>query len=109
MNTDQNSVIVVCFPNWYSVCFVFILQGLALSCADKMITDKPDLSACAASEIAHFMLFGSSNDISWGLASLETAIFLPSVFSAFTLHLSTSWPPAKCWPCDSVVSVLLLK
>lgn len=71
-----------------------------------MITDKAGLFACAASEIAHFMLLGSSNDISWAPALLETAIFLPSVFSAFTLHLSTSWPPAKHWPCDSVVLVL---
>lgn len=49
-----------------------------MSCADKMITDKPEHSACAASEIAHFMQFGSTNIISPALARLAATIFLLS-------------------------------
>lgn len=63
-----------------------------MSCADKMITDKP---ACAASEIADSMQFGSLNVISPALARLAATIFLPSVLSAFMIHLSTFWPPAE--------------
>lgn len=66
-----------------------------MSCADKMITDKPERSACAASEIAHFMQFGSSNVISPALARLAVTIFLASVLSAFMIHLSIFWPPAE--------------
>lgn len=62
----SDRVNVIFYKCWYFVCFLFVLQKLSQSCADKMITVKPDLSACAASEIAHFMLFRSSNDISWG-------------------------------------------
>lgn len=76
-----------------------------MSCADKMITDKPEPFACAASEIAHFMQFGSPNVISPALARLTATIFLRSVLSAFMIHLSTSWPPAEPRPYHPPLSV----
>lgn len=76
-----------------------------MSSADKMITDKPERSACAASEIAHFMQFGSPNAISPALARLAATIFLASVLSAFMIHLSTSWPPAEPRQCHPPLSV----
>lgn len=102
---SKDEVIVISYQHWYSLCFLFALQELPLSCADKMITDKPEPSACAASEIAHFMQFGSPNVISPALARLAATIFLPSVLSAFMIHLSSSWPPAELRPRRPPLSV----